>query len=50
MSGVVKDAFSLWLNQHTEVAQQIAELAINAAQSRLRAGRKVPNACRESRR
>ncbi len=42
VSGVVKDAFSLWLNQHTEVGQQIAELAINAAQSRLRAGRKVP--------
>ena len=41
VSGVVKDSFSLWLNQHTEAGEQIAELAINAAQSRLRAGRKV---------
>jgi topoisomerase-4 subunit B len=41
VSGVVKDSFSLWLNQHTEVGEQIAELAIGAAQSRLRAGRKV---------
>jgi len=41
VSGVVKDAFSLWLNQHTEVGERIAELAIGAAQSRLRAGRKV---------
>ena len=41
VSGVVKDAFSLWLNQHTDAGERIAELAINAAQSRLRAGRKV---------
>ena len=41
VSGVVKDAFSLWLNQHTEAGEQIAELAINAAQARARAGRKV---------
>ena len=41
VSGVVKDAFSLWLNQHTELGEQIAELAINAAQQRMRAGRKV---------
>ncbi len=41
VSGVVKDSFSLWLNQHTEAGEQIAELAISAAQSRLRAGRKV---------
>jgi len=41
VSGVVKDAFSLWLNQHTDVGEQIADLAINAAQSRLRAGKKV---------
>ncbi|MCB1760568.1 MAG: DNA topoisomerase IV subunit B [Gammaproteobacteria bacterium] len=39
--GVVKDSFSLWLNQNTEAGEQIAELAINAAQVRLRAGRKV---------
>ena len=41
VSGVVKDSFSLWLNQHTEIGEQIAELAINAAQVRMRAGRKV---------
>ncbi len=41
VSGVVKDAFSLWLNQHTDLGESIAELAINSAQSRMRAGRKV---------
>ncbi|MEE9358008.1 MAG: DNA topoisomerase IV subunit B, partial [Sedimenticolaceae bacterium] len=41
VSGVVKDCLSLWLNQHTEEGEQIAELAISSAQSRLRAGRKV---------
>jgi topoisomerase-4 subunit B len=41
VSGVVKDAFSLWLNQHPAVGEGIAELAINAAQARQRAGRKV---------
>ncbi|MEJ2509112.1 MAG: DNA topoisomerase IV subunit B [Gammaproteobacteria bacterium] len=41
VSGVVKDAFSLWLNQHTEAGERIAELAINSAQSRVRAGRQV---------
>ena len=41
VTGVVKDAFGLWLNQHTAIGEQIAELAINAAQARQRAGRKV---------
>ncbi|MCU7797009.1 MAG: DNA topoisomerase IV subunit B [Candidatus Thiodiazotropha sp. (ex Myrtea spinifera)] len=41
VSGVVKDSFSLWLNQHTDAGERIAELAINSAQSRMRAGRKV---------
>ena len=41
VSGVVKDAFSLWLNQHTETGEKIAELAISAAHARQRAGRKV---------
>jgi len=41
VSGVVKDAFSLWLNHHTEMGEQIAWLAIESAQSRLRAGKKV---------
>ncbi len=41
VSGVVKDAFSLWLNQHVEAGEAIAALAIDNAQKRLRAGRKV---------
>ncbi len=41
ISGVVKDSFSLWLNQHIAEAEAIAELAINTAQARLRAGKKV---------
>ncbi len=41
VSGVVKDAFSLWLNQNTAAGEAIAELAISAAQTRMRAGRKV---------
>lgn len=41
VSGVVKDSFGLWLNQHTDIGEAIAELAISAAQTRLRAGRKV---------
>ncbi|MES9844776.1 MAG: DNA topoisomerase IV subunit B [Candidatus Sedimenticola sp. 6PFRAG5] len=41
VSGVVKDALSLWLNQHTEEGELIAELAISSAQTRMRAGRKV---------
>jgi topoisomerase-4 subunit B len=41
VSGVVKDSFSLWLNRHVAEAERIAEIAIGAAQARLRAGRKV---------
>ena len=41
VSGVVKDAFSLWLNQHTEDAEKLAELCIYAAQRRMRASKKV---------
>ena len=41
ISGVVKDGFSLWLNQHIGEAEAIAELAISNAQERLRAGKKV---------
>ena len=41
VSGVVKDAFSLWLNQHTEAGEAIATLAIDNAQKRLRAGKKI---------
>ncbi|HEU5280913.1 MAG TPA: DNA topoisomerase IV subunit B [Gammaproteobacteria bacterium] len=41
VSGVVKDAFSLWLNQHVTQGEQIANLAINNAQKRLRASQAV---------
>lgn len=41
ISGVVKDSFSLWLNQHVTEAEALAELAISHAQARLRAGKKV---------
>jgi topoisomerase-4 subunit B len=41
MAGVTKDAFSLWLNQHIEDAERIAQLAIDHAQARLRAGKRV---------
>ncbi len=41
ISGVVKDKFSIWLNQHTNEAEQLAELCINNAQSRLKASKKV---------
>ena len=41
VSGVVKDSFSLWLNQHTDIAEKIAEIAILNAQSRLKNAKKV---------
>ena len=41
VSGIVKDAFSLWLNQHTDVAELLAEMCINNAQKRLRQSKKV---------
>jgi topoisomerase-4 subunit B len=41
ISGVVKDAFVLWLGQHIAWGEQIAELAIANAQRRQRAGKRV---------
>ncbi|MEL0067214.1 MAG: DNA topoisomerase IV subunit B [Gammaproteobacteria bacterium] len=41
VSGVVKDAFSLWLNQHATIGDQLAEMAISNAQKRLKASKKV---------
>lgn len=41
ISGVVKDSFGLWLNQHTDEALEIAEMCIHHAQSRMREGKKV---------
>ncbi|MCT7358981.1 DNA topoisomerase IV subunit B [Thalassolituus pacificus] len=41
ISGVVKDAFALWLNEHTSEAEQLAEMAIYSAQIRLRKSKTV---------
>jgi len=41
ISGVVKDALSLWLNQHTEVAEKIADLVIQNASTRSKKAKKV---------
>jgi len=41
VSGVAKDSFGLWLNQHTEDAEKLAELCINNAQSRMKKSKKV---------
>src|SRR3990167_8058503 len=41
VSGVVKDALSLWLNQHVELGKQLAELFIANAQKRLRSEKTV---------
>ncbi|MFZ2207098.1 MAG: DNA topoisomerase IV subunit B, partial [Porticoccaceae bacterium] len=41
ISGVVKDAFSLWLNQHTAEAEKLAELCIASAQARLKSAKQV---------
>ncbi len=41
VSGVVKDAFSLWLNQHVSEAENLAALMIAHAQKRLRLGKQV---------
>ena len=41
VSGVSKDAFSLWLNQHAQAGERIADLAIQNAQNRMRLGRKI---------
>jgi len=41
VQAAVKDAFGLWLNQHTRDAERIAQIAIDNAQRRLRAGKKV---------
>ena len=41
VAGVIKDGFSMWLNQHPESGDQIAQLAIAKAQKRLKAAKKV---------
>ncbi|WP_085247539.1 DNA topoisomerase IV subunit B [Gilliamella mensalis] len=41
VSAIVKDAFSLWLNQHVQIAELLAEMVISSAQKRLKASKKV---------
>jgi len=41
VSGIVKDQFGLWLNQHPEAGERIAMLAIANAQDRVKASQKV---------
>ncbi|OZS45344.1 DNA topoisomerase IV subunit B [Photobacterium sanguinicancri] len=41
VSGVVKDAFSLWLNECPQIAEQLAEVCIANAHRRMRASKKV---------
>ncbi len=41
VSGVSKDAFSLWLNQHTEEGDKLADFCINNAQKRVRSSKKI---------
>ena len=41
VAGVLKDAFSLWLNQNVQDADLLAEMAISSAQRRLNAAKKV---------
>ena len=41
ISIIIKDAFSLWLNQHTAEGEEIAQLSIQNAQKRQQASKKV---------
>ncbi|MFO1495111.1 MAG: DNA topoisomerase IV subunit B [Lysobacterales bacterium] len=41
VTSVIHDAFSLWLNQHTDLGERIAQLAIERAQARLKTEKQV---------
>ena len=41
VSGLIKDSFSLWLNQNVNDGEAIAQLAIASAQQRMKTARKV---------
>ncbi|MCH7881718.1 MAG: DNA topoisomerase IV subunit B [Proteobacteria bacterium] len=41
VSGIARDSFSLWLNQHVEVGDLLAQMAISSAQKRLKSAKKV---------
>ena len=41
VSGIAKDTFSLWLNEHTHEGEKIAQIAIASAQKRALASKKI---------
>jgi topoisomerase-4 subunit B len=41
VGGVVKDAFTLWLNQHVQMGGQLAQWVIERAESRMRDAKKI---------
>ena len=41
VTSIIKDSFSLWLNQHPESGDLIAQLAIERAQKRIKSAKKV---------
>ncbi|HVC15727.1 MAG TPA: DNA topoisomerase IV subunit B [Rhodanobacter sp.] len=41
VENVIHDAFSLWLNQHVEMGERIAQLAIERASARLKAAKQI---------
>jgi topoisomerase-4 subunit B len=41
ISGIAKDTFSLWLNQHPRIGEEIADIIIASAQKRLKSSKKI---------
>ena len=41
VENIIHDAFSIWLNQHVEVGERIAQLAIERASARLKASKQI---------
>jgi topoisomerase-4 subunit B len=41
VSGIAKDSFSLWLNQHPQEGEKVAEIILASAQKRLKSSRKI---------
>lgn len=41
VNSIAKDAFSLWLNQHSDIGEKIAEIAILNAQAKLKNSKKI---------
>jgi len=41
VANAAKDSFGLWLNQHVKMAEAIAQMVIESAQARMRAGKRV---------